>query len=497
MMGLFKGFSHCMDNENLNGKISTAAKWSTITELIARVATPFVQVVLARLLTPEAFGAVATVTMVISFAELFTEAGFQKFIIQHRFLDDKEKYDFSNVAFWSNLLLSILIWCIISLNAESISILVGSPGLHFGIVVACCTLVFNALSSIQIALFKRSLDFKTLFKTRLASVIIPFIITIPLAFVFRSYWALILGSLSLSIANSTILFIYSKWKPRLYYSVKKLKTMLSFTIWTLFETISIWLTTNIDIFIIGQYLNAYYLGLYKVSLTTVAQITNIIVATVTPIMFSSLSRVQNQPNYFQHLFLKIQRLTAVIICPICCCILAFRDTVVFMLLGSQWQESAFFIGIWGGMTSLTISICYLCSEAYRAKGKPILSTIIQISHILFLAPVMIYTAQIGYNAMCIGRTVLIIQFVFAHLLCMKLWLKFNMITMLSNVMPSATIALVLTIPLLLLQNHLNNFLISIICLVLYVFSYLCLISNFRKEKTIISGIIRQLSKSFK
>jgi PST family polysaccharide transporter len=56
----------------LNNKIVKATKWSSITEIVAKLITPITSIVLARLLTPEAFGVVATLTMVITFAEIFT-----------------------------------------------------------------------------------------------------------------------------------------------------------------------------------------------------------------------------------------------------------------------------------------------------------------------------------------------------------------------------------------------------------------------------------------
>lgn len=40
----------------LNTKILNAAKWSSVTEIIAKLITPITSIVLARLLTPEAFG---------------------------------------------------------------------------------------------------------------------------------------------------------------------------------------------------------------------------------------------------------------------------------------------------------------------------------------------------------------------------------------------------------------------------------------------------------
>ena len=75
----------------LNQKAFNAAKWSTITEIIAKIANPISNMILARILAPEAFGVVATTTMIFSFAEMLTDAGFQKYLVQHQFKDEQEK----------------------------------------------------------------------------------------------------------------------------------------------------------------------------------------------------------------------------------------------------------------------------------------------------------------------------------------------------------------------------------------------------------------------
>ena len=97
-----------LKTENFNHQVIRAAKWSGVTEIIAKIVTPVSSIVLARLLTPDAFGVVATIVMVISFAELFTDAGFQKYLIQHEFKNLEDFGQSVNVAFWSNLIFSFI-----------------------------------------------------------------------------------------------------------------------------------------------------------------------------------------------------------------------------------------------------------------------------------------------------------------------------------------------------------------------------------------------------
>ena len=103
-----------------NSKIIGATKWSAITEIAAKLILPISNMVLARILTPDAFGVVATISMIVSFAEIFTDAGFQKYLIQHEFEDDTDREQSTNVAFWSNFILSIALWAIIANHYDGV-----------------------------------------------------------------------------------------------------------------------------------------------------------------------------------------------------------------------------------------------------------------------------------------------------------------------------------------------------------------------------------------
>ena len=115
-------------NSSFNSKLISATKWSSLTEIVAKLVTPITSMILARVLAPEIFGIVASVNVVISFCDLFTDAGFQKYIIQHETGDNESIDKYANVAFWTNLFISFSMWGIIAVFAETIASLVGCPG---------------------------------------------------------------------------------------------------------------------------------------------------------------------------------------------------------------------------------------------------------------------------------------------------------------------------------------------------------------------------------
>ena len=390
--------------DSLNTKVKTATKWSAITEIAAKLVTPITSMVLARLLTPEAFGVVTTLTMVITFAELFTDAGFQRYLIQHEFKDDEDREQSTTVAFWSNLVMSLFFWGIIAVFNAPLAAMVGNPGLGHVLIIACASIPLAAFSSIQMALFKRDFDFKTLFRVRIVSTLIPLLVTVPLAFWLRSYWALVIGTLTVNLVNAILLTVFSKWKPRRYYSFAKLKEMLSFSLWSMVEAISIWLTSYVDVFIVGTMLSQYYLGLYKTSSALVGQIMGLITAITTPILFSALSRLQNDEQEFQELFFHFQKLVGLLVIPLGMGIFLFSDLATELILGSQWVEASGFVGLWGLTSAITIVLSHYSSEVYRAKGKPKLSVLAQVLHIIVLWPTVLISIKYGFETLYVARS---------------------------------------------------------------------------------------------
>lgn len=433
-----------------SAKVVSAAKWSAMAEIVAKLISPITTMVLARLLAPEAFGVLVTAQMVISFAEIFTDAGFQKYLVQHEFEKEDDKYKSTEVAFWSNLVMSLAIWLFIAAFSSPIARIVGCEGNGLVITVSCICIPLSAFSSIQMALFKRDFDFRTLFGVRLIGILIPLVITIPLAFITRSYWALIIGMICLNFSNALLLTIKSKWKPRWYFSIDRFKEMFSFSMWSMLEAVSIWLTSYIDLFIVGTMLSQHYLGLYRTSMSTVAQITSIITAATTPVLFSSLSRLQNDREGFNDMFFKFQKLVGILVIPLGVGIYLFRDLITEILLGNQWLEASGFIGLWGLTSAVTIVLGHYASEVYRAIGKPKLSVLAQWLHIVVLIPVIMIFVNKGFESLCAARSLVRLELVVVQLILMRVAVKMDIGRMFLNILPSAlaagTMMLVLLLP---------------------------------------------------
>lgn len=479
--------------QSLNQKVVKATKWSVVTEVISKLITPLTSMVLARLLTPEAFGVVTTITMIITFAEIFTDAGFQKYLVQHEFADEIDRDESTNVAFWSNFLMSLLIWGGIAVFCEPLATLVGNPGMGNVVVIACVAIPLASFSSIQMALYKRDLDFKTLFRVRIVGICIPLFVTIPCALLFRNYWALIIGILARDLANAVLLTWYSNWKPRLFYSFKKLKEMISFTVWSLIEAISIWLTMYVDVFLVGTLLNQHYLGLYKTSTTVVGQMMHLITAATTPVLFSSLSRLQNDEVEFRRLFFKFQKLVGILVIPLGMGIFSFSDLITDILLGDQWSEISKFVGLWGLTSSIMIIYSHYSSEVYRAKGRPKLSVLSQWLHIIVLWPTVIISIKYGFETLYTARALVRFEGILVNMIIMYFVIHISALEMIKNTFHSLVAAATMLLIAWILRMVDSSFIWQIISVILCAIVYFGVIILFKDERVIVkSRVLRRI-----
>lgn len=479
---------------NLNNQVVNATKWSSLTELAAKLVAPISTMVLARLLTPDAFGVLVTATMIISFAEIFTDAGFQKYLIQHKFDSDEDLYRSTNVAFWSNLVLSLVIWVVIICFSEKIATLVGNDGRGDVIAVSCFCIPLAAFSSIQMALYKRSFDFKTLFWVRIVGVLIPLLVTIPLAYFTRSYWSLIVGMIALNLSNAIILTVKSKWRPSLFYSFRLLMDMFSFTAWSMIEAVAIWMTGYVDIFIVGTMLNQYYLGVYRTSMSTVGQIMGLITAATTPVLFSSLSRLQDNDEELKRMFFSFQKLVGILVIPLGVGIYLFRDLITEILLGNQWTEASHFIGLWGLTSSITIVLAHYCSEMFRAKGKPRLSVFAQVLHMAFLVPAVLWAVDKGFDTLCNTRALVRLTLVVINAVLLYKIVRISIRQTISNIMPSLISILPMIVICLILQQICTSMIAQLIYIVVSVSVYCGVLILFPKERNILLNLRKYLKR---
>lgn len=472
----------------MDTKVVAAAKWSLITEVLAKLITPVTNIILAHILAPTAFGILATIMMVISFAEMLADAGFQKFLVQYEFESEDEKQKNVSVAFISNIVLAIVLWLIIIIWRDELAILVGNEGLGFPLAIMGAMLPLGAFSSIQMAMYRRSFNFKFLLSIRMITIITPLFISIPMALAGFDYWSLIAGLLAAHLFTAIALCVRQEKLISIYFSSTVFRKMFSFSAWSLAEAFSIWLTAWVDTFIISHFLDAYYLGLYKMPTAIVTTVMAIATSSMAPVLFSALSRHQHNQVEFEKTFLTFQRYMALFLVPLGVGMFVYQDFIVEILLGPQWKLAGIVLGSWALSSSLVTAISYLISEAFRAKGMPNISFLAQMAHLFVLIPVIYVCVQYDFTTFVYARSIVRVQMIAVLLYLLAIYVGMNAWLVIRNIKSYIIASAVVgTGSYVLLHLH-NSMIWTIFCICISLILYLVVLYLFPTERIILTKI---------
>ena len=426
--------------------------------------------------------------MVISFAEMLADAGFQKFLVQYEFESEDEKQKNVSVAFISNIVLAIVLWLVIIIWRDELAILVGNEGLGFPLAIMGAMLPLGAFSSIQMAMYRRSFNFKFLLSIRMITIITPLFISIPMALAGFDYWSLIAGLLAAHLFTAIALCVRQEKLISIYFSSTVFRKMFSFSAWSLAEAFSIWLTAWVDTFIISHFLNAYYLGLYKMPTAIVTTIMAIATSSMAPVLFSALSRHQHNQVEFEKTFLTFQRYMALFLVPLGVGMFVYQDFIVEILLGPQWKLAGIVLGSWALSSSLVTAISYLISEAFRAKGMPNISFLAQMAHLFVLIPVIYVCVQYDFITFVYARSIVRVQMIAVLLYLLAIYVGMNAWLVIRNIKSYIIASTVVgTGSYVLLHLH-NSMIWTIFCICISLILYLVVLYLFPTERIILTKI---------
>ncbi len=321
--------------------------------------------ILARLLSPEAFGLIALAGVFIAFVEVFVDQGFSTAIIQRKELE-AESLD---TAFWTNLGIGILITGVSIASADFIGTLFKQPDISPIICWLSLSFVIRSLSAVQEAIFQRNLAFKTLAIRSLIAVVVGGIVGITMAFMGFGIWSLVGQRLSSSVVQITVLWVASDWRPKLHFSKKHFVELFSFGINIVGINILTFVIRQSDNLLIGYFLGTVALGYYNLGYKLLQVTTQVFVGVISKVALPLFARLQQQPAKMRQVFYKAVNASNIIAFPIFIGISALAHEIVVVLFGEQWLPSVPVVRILN-LIGILYAGFYFNGPVMMAVGKP-------------------------------------------------------------------------------------------------------------------------------
>ena len=467
--------------------------WAAIDKFAVQAGQFVIGIILARLLMPEDFGLIGMLSIFIAISQSFVNSGMGSGLVQKK---NRTDIDFSTV-FVFNLVVSIGFYLILFFSAPLVARFFNSPQLVVLSRVLTINIVINSLAIVQRSRLTINIDFKTLAKVNVVSVIVGGIIAVYFAFTGWGVWALVIQNIVKSITSVFLLWFLSKWKPSLLFSIQSFRDLFGFGSKLLIAGLYAQAFHNIYNIIIGRYYSAGDLGYYTrakgFAELTSGTVSNILQQVTYPILAS----LQDDRERMISVYSRILRMTSFFIFPAMTMLALMADPFIRLFLTEKWAPAIVLLQ-WMSFARIVTPISSINMNILNAIGRSDLFLKVDLSKAPLIIIALWITIPLGVKAIVIGHVVTSCIAYFINAYMPGKLFGYGAISQLKDILPvllsTAIMALAAYFSILYIENlYLKLILGGIVGLVTYLLmSYVLKIQELNELKELVLKIKNRL-----
>lgn len=376
-----------MDNpiDTVNRRMASGAAWMVLLRIVDRGIGLVSTVVLARLLVPGDFGLIALAASLIGMLEVLGAVGMDMALIQ-RSDARREHYD---TAWTFHVLFGVVMGTMVATLAWPVASFYADPRLVPVMLMLAATHAVQAFENIGVVAFRKEMEFDREFRYRVTRrIVTTFLVTLPLAFVLRSYWALLVGSLVGAFLTVALSYLLHPYRPRL--TLSAFGEMMSFSKWFLLDSIVEFLYARTAVLIIGRWNGPAAVGAYSLASDVASMATQEISAPVHRAVFPGYAKLADDRAALRRAFLKVTAVLLLVVLPCGVALSLLAEPVVLILFGDTWREAIPLVQVLAVNGVLTV----LLSSAHYvnlAVGMARSSSLVLAAHSAITIPLMLWS----------------------------------------------------------------------------------------------------------
>lgn len=415
-----------------------------------------ISIVLARLIMPEQFAAIAMLSIFLAVANQFINSGFSTALMRK---NDRTQVDCSTV-FYFNMVVSAVSYAILFFAAPYVADFYNLPELKPILRVTSISLIIGSLAGVHRTLFSARMDFKSLAKFNIAALIISGCVGMYMAYKGFQVWALVTQQIVSTSVSTLFIWFSSPWRPSWVFSWQSLKEFFGFGSKLLASGLLDTVYTNMYSVVIGKFFPHSDLAFYN----RASGLKNL--ATVTPtsvlqsVTFPALCKLQGSDDTLRSAYRRMLRISAFVIFPLCLGIGGVSYPLINVLYTDVWIYAAallqivVFAGMWYPIHAINLNLL-------QVKGRSDLFFRLEIIKKILGVTMLCITVPIGLEAMCYGNIVnSIIALVINTHYTGKL-LNLGFLAQMKDLLPSLALSITMFVACKMLSTALGNGFLSL------------------------------------
>lgn len=409
-------------------KVVKSALLLLSTQIIQRGLGIISTLILARLLTPEDFGIIALIAILLQLFELLVETGNQQYIVQKTSVDNTDL----NTAWSMDILIKGSIAIAVVLVSPMLASFFEEPDLALAVSLSALALPVRALRNPGLMLLARDINYRPLFRLTVWQKLLSFTTVVTVALIHPSYWAIVAGNLVSAGALAIGSYRLHSYRPA--FALTRARQQWGFSQWLLLRGLVGFTRSQIDNLLVSRFFGTQALGGYNlVREISLLPALSIIIPMSEPLL-ASTAQARNQPEQLAYRVRLSSALMITLILPVTTFLMLFPELIVQVLLGPQWNNYASLLRPFA-LFFFTFSLFAMLSDTTIALGKVRTLLLFDILSTLAILAFLLLFARGSLSEMAWARGWLSVAATIVLMLMIRHWTAFRLGQLLYLLLP--------------------------------------------------------------
>ncbi len=318
---------------SLTARVARGAGWIVGGRFIMGLLGFLNTIIVARILAPDDFGIVAIGLAAMQVLTNVSDIGVSQAVIRFRDADRRDLDTLFTLSAARGILIALILVAAAPLAAR----FYGDPRVYWVLIGVCAYPLLTGFINPKFFEFERALDFSKEFFATVTYKLAGVIVSIGVAVVFRSYWAMILGLAANGAVQLVLSYLMQPYRPRL--TMVSFDKVFAFSGWLTGVGVMAALNNKLDALILARVTGSVGAGHYFMGMQLAELPTRELAFPAARAIYPGLSELQADPARANLAFLRgVEALAAIAMPAAIGFALIARDLIPF-LLGDKWADA--------------------------------------------------------------------------------------------------------------------------------------------------------------
>lgn len=357
------------ENPDLFHRTIWGGIWMVALRFITQLISFARYIVLANLLGKHNMGLLGMAMLLIQTLETLSQTGFHTALIQKK----EDIQGLLNTVWTVNIIrgasLYLILFLIAPLMANIGNTTEGASANALVIRILGLSMIIGSMGNIGTIYFVKEMDFHKRFFFETSGTLLSSIVTIIIAVVHKTVWALVWGRLAGDLLKVSLSYLFHPYRPRFHFEFHKAKSLWNFGKWITFGAIVSFIMTNGDDYFVWGYLGLASLGLYQLAYRIAEAPATEFTLVIAQVAFPAYAKIQDDLPRLREAYLKVLSSSVMITIPLSGLILFLATDFTHAFLTPEWYPMIPVMQVLA-LHGLLHSISATRGPVFQATGRP-------------------------------------------------------------------------------------------------------------------------------